>query len=168
MNQKLPASATSAEHAGAQRKTNCGLSFTLQMIGKITAATINCPISTPELNASNGIATALPCSPTPISRSALAKPNPCTNPNPNVSHTRCPMPLSRRTIFSIATYTIVAAINGSTMRLEKFTNPSVASARLIECATVNAVITLMNEDTFLHPMSSANKKANDHTPSKYV
>ena len=135
---------------------NCGLDLRLHNIGKIIAAVRIWPISTPVLNPTNGIAIAIPFEPTPISRKALAKPKPWTKPKQNVSQARCDTAF-RRIKLSIATYMIVAAINGSIRRLGISTQPRVATARLIECATVNAVTTLKIEEIRLQPSNSANR-----------
>jgi len=96
-------------------------------------------ISTPRLKEKSGAIGNAPAVPKPTSLNAPAKPNPWISPKAKVSVQR-PGGSPPRTRFSRPTKTIVAAINGSTMRLDNVTIFSPASARVIECATVKQVM----------------------------
>ena len=99
------------------------------------------PISTPTLNANN--ASGMSPRGKPMSESAPAKPKPCRRPNENATNqghraVRLGWPADARTI-SQASRRMLSAIAASTGGPGTCTTPSVASASVIECATVKAV-----------------------------
>ena len=84
-----------------------------------------------------------PCG-SPMSDSALAKPKPCSSPNVKATThgQRAVSPISPRSRCTISTASsrMLSAIAASTGGPGTCTTPSVASASVIECATVNAVM----------------------------
>ena len=101
----------------------------------------SCPISTPTLNVNN--ASGMSPRGRPISESAPAKPKPCRRPNENATSqghraVRLGWPARERAI-SQASRRMLSAMAASTGGPGTCTTPSVASASVIECASVNAV-----------------------------
>ena len=94
---------------------------------------------------------------------APAKPKPCSNPNvPATSHgARSVSPRSPRRLrrISDATKTMLSAIVASTGADGTCTTPSVASASVMLCATVNAVIVFTSKPTPRTMSTSARTKS---------
>ena len=106
--------------------------------------TATCPISTPTLKAASAVARWSPanCS---DSRSAKAKPKPCTSPKAKAAIQRRPA-LAPKT-FSIASHRIDAAISSSTSggnHSASGAKPLADAISVIECATVNDVTIAMS------------------------
>ena len=110
----------------------------------------SCPISTPTLNVNS--ARGMSPRGSPISESALAKPKPCRSPNENATNqghlaVRLGWPALVRAI-SQASRRMLSAMAASTGGSGTCTTPSVASARVIECASVKAVTVVISTRRF--------------------